>query len=78
MRILYHHRTAAEDGQAVHIRSMLRAFRATGHQVEEVALVRRGDGTVAAGDPGAPEARRAAPGSPTAASASARSESGDR
>ncbi|MDP6838341.1 MAG: glycosyltransferase [Planctomycetota bacterium] len=45
MRILYHHRTAAEDGQAVHIRSMLRAFRATGQEVEEVALVRRGDGT---------------------------------
>jgi glycosyltransferase involved in cell wall biosynthesis len=47
MKILYHHRTQAEDGQAVHIRSMLRAFRAIGQEVEEIALVRRGDGTQA-------------------------------
>ena len=26
MRILYHHRTQAEDGQTVHIRSLIRAF----------------------------------------------------
>ena len=41
MRILYHHRTQAEDGQAVHIRSLQRAFEAEGHQVREVALVQR-------------------------------------
>ncbi len=41
MRILYHHRTQAEDGQAVHIRALQRAFVAEGHQVFEVALVER-------------------------------------
>ena len=41
MRILYHHRTQAEDGQAVHIRSMIEAFVAEGHEVHEEALVRR-------------------------------------
>ncbi len=39
MKILYHHRTQAEDGQAVHIRSLIRAFREEGHQVREVGLV---------------------------------------
>lgn len=41
MRILYHHRTQAEDGQAVHIRALMRAFEECGHQVDEVSLVRR-------------------------------------
>jgi len=41
-RIIYHHRTAAEDGQAVHIRAMLRALEEVGATVEEVGLVRRG------------------------------------
>jgi glycosyltransferase involved in cell wall biosynthesis len=41
VRILYHHRTQAEDGQAVHIRSLQNAFRALGHEVEEVSLVSR-------------------------------------
>ena len=41
MKILYHHRTQAEDGQAVHIRALQRAFRAEGHEVVEFALVRR-------------------------------------
>lgn len=41
MRILYHHRTQAEDGQAVHIRALIGAFRRLGHEVEEVALVAR-------------------------------------
>jgi glycosyltransferase involved in cell wall biosynthesis len=44
MRILYHHRTAAEDGQAVHIRALQRALRELGHEVREVALVAQGDG----------------------------------
>src|SRR5262245_4374025 len=41
MRILYHHRTAADDGQAVHIRELQAAFRRLGHEVDEVALVKR-------------------------------------
>lgn len=41
MKILYHHRTQAEDGQAVHIRSLIGAFRALGHDVREEALVPR-------------------------------------
>ncbi len=36
MRILYHHRTRAEDGSAVHIRSLQAAFRTLGHEVLEV------------------------------------------
>ncbi len=39
MRILYHHRTGAGDGQGVHIRSLQRAFRDLGHEVFEVSLV---------------------------------------
>lgn len=43
MRILYHHRTLAEDGQAVHIRALQQAFREEGHEVLEVSLVRQGE-----------------------------------
>jgi glycosyltransferase involved in cell wall biosynthesis len=43
MRILYHHRTQAEDGQAVHIRALIGAFRALGHEVHEHALVARSE-----------------------------------
>jgi hypothetical protein len=42
MKLLYHHRTQAEDGQAVHIRSMMQALEGLGHGVREVALVSRG------------------------------------
>ncbi len=41
MKILYHHRTQADDGQAVHIRSLVRAFESLGHEVREVALVEK-------------------------------------
>jgi hypothetical protein len=41
VRILYHHRTQAEDGQAVHIRALQRAFAELGHEVVEVSLVAR-------------------------------------
>lgn len=44
MRILYHHRTQAEDGQAVHIRALQRAFVELGHEVIEVSLVARKEG----------------------------------
>jgi len=37
MRILYHHRTASKDGQAVHIEEMVAALRAAGHEVRVVA-----------------------------------------
>lgn len=37
MRILYHHRTASKDGQAVHIEEMIAALRALGHEVLIVA-----------------------------------------
>ena len=37
MKILYHHRTASKDGQAVHIDELIGAFRALGHEVRVVA-----------------------------------------
>lgn len=33
MKILYHHRTASKDGQAVHIEEMIKALRLEGHEV---------------------------------------------
>ncbi|MFZ5485071.1 MAG: glycosyltransferase family 4 protein [Pseudomonadota bacterium] len=33
MKILYHHRTASKDGQAVHIEEMIAALRGLGHEV---------------------------------------------
>lgn len=44
MRILYHHRTQAEDAQGVHIHEIIRSFRELGHEVLEVALVPAADG----------------------------------
>lgn len=40
MKILYHHRTQADDGQGVHIRALQHAFVELGHEVFEVSLVR--------------------------------------
>ena len=37
MKILYHHRTASKDGQAVHIEEMICAMRTLGHEVRVVA-----------------------------------------
>ena len=37
VRILYHHRTASKDGQAVHIEEMIAALRDLGHEVRVVA-----------------------------------------
>lgn len=42
MKILYHHRTRAEDAQGIHIAEIQRAFRELGHEVVEVALVPAG------------------------------------
>jgi hypothetical protein len=38
-RILYHHRIRADDGQAVHVRELIRALQRAGHDVLECALV---------------------------------------
>ncbi|MCL4806872.1 MAG: glycosyltransferase family 4 protein [Thermoanaerobaculia bacterium] len=38
MRILYHHRIRGIDGQAVHVRALVQALVAEGHEVREVAL----------------------------------------
>jgi len=43
MRILYHHRTQAEDAQGIHIAEIIKAFRHLGHTVEEVSLIKTGD-----------------------------------
>lgn len=43
MRILYHHRTASKDGQAVHIEEMIEALRSLGHEVRIVAPAVGGD-----------------------------------
>jgi len=48
VKLIYHHRTRAEDGQAVHIRALIDAFRAEGHTVREVALVARAEDAAAA------------------------------
>lgn len=39
MRILYHHRTQAEDAQGIHIQELSKAFRELGHTVEFASLV---------------------------------------
>jgi glycosyltransferase involved in cell wall biosynthesis len=39
LRILYHHRIRADDGQAVHVRELIAALRRRGHEVLECALV---------------------------------------
>jgi glycosyltransferase involved in cell wall biosynthesis len=52
LKILYHHRTQAEDGQAVHIRALIAAFRALGHEVREIALVERSREAATAGASG--------------------------
>lgn len=47
MKILYHHRTRAEDAQGVHIQEMVNAFRELGHEVEVAAIVSEGKGQAA-------------------------------
>lgn len=49
MRILYHHRTASKDGQAVHIEEMIEALREQGH---EVRIVSPGDANASGQDSG--------------------------
>lgn len=47
MRILYHHRTRAEDAQGVHIQEMVNAFRELGHEVEVAAVISKDKGETA-------------------------------
>lgn len=44
MKILYHHRTASKDGQAVHIEELIQALREQGHEVRVVAPQPAGEG----------------------------------
>jgi glycosyltransferase involved in cell wall biosynthesis len=60
LRILYHHRTRAMDGQAVHVRELIGAFASLGHEVREVALVPRG-ANGSGGPAGGPAVDEAAP-----------------
>ncbi len=39
MRILYHHRTMGEGAEGIHVRSIIEALRAAGHEVQVSALV---------------------------------------
>ena len=77
LRILYHHRIRADDGQAVHVRELIGALRRRGHQVLECALVPK-----AGAEPAGLEPRVSAAGTCAAAvdgkgaSAAARPDSG--
>ncbi|MFY9514104.1 MAG: glycosyltransferase family 4 protein [Rubrivivax sp.] len=48
MKILYHHRTASKDGQAVHIEELIHALREQGHEVRVVAPAAGGDADMGA------------------------------
>ena len=48
MKILYHHRTASKDGQAVHIEEMIHALRELGHEVRVVAPAAEGNADMGA------------------------------
>lgn len=43
VKILYHHRTASKDGQAVHIEELIAALRELGHEVRVVGPTASGD-----------------------------------
>jgi glycosyltransferase involved in cell wall biosynthesis len=58
-RILYHHRVRADDGQAVHVRELIGALRAQGHEVLECALVQKAAGGAPAGAERPPRRRAA-------------------
>lgn len=61
MRILYHHRTRAEDAQGVHIKSLQHAWVALGHQVREVSPVAgQRDSQTQSGSENKPDEKKAA------------------
>ena len=43
MKILYHHRTRAEDAQGIHVQEMVNAFRELGHEVEVAAMASKSE-----------------------------------
>lgn len=43
MKILYHHRTRAEDAQGIHVQEMINAFRKLGHEVEVAAMASKSE-----------------------------------
>lgn len=49
LRILYHHRIRADDGQAVHVRELIHALRSLGCEVRECALVPKSAAGASAG-----------------------------
>ncbi|HTJ96310.1 MAG TPA: glycosyltransferase family 4 protein [Rhodocyclaceae bacterium] len=49
MKILYHHRTASKDGQAVHIEEMIASMRSLGHDVRVVAPASGEEGQMGGG-----------------------------
>lgn len=49
MKILYHHRTRAEDAQGIHIAELIRAFRRLGHKVTVVGLIEPGAASTGTG-----------------------------
>jgi glycosyltransferase involved in cell wall biosynthesis len=59
VKILYHHRTQADDGQAVHIRSLQSAWRELGHELVEFSLVSRAAPVADAAGSAAPRKRSA-------------------
>ena len=50
LRVLYHHRIRADDGQAVHVRELIGALRRRGHEVKECALVPKSGAKKAEGE----------------------------
>ena len=61
MKILYHHRTASKDGQAVHIDEMIAALREQGHEVRVVAPRAHEGNAMSADDSWAQRVRRNLP-----------------
>ena len=61
MKILYHHRTASKDGQAVHIGEMIAALREQGHEVRVVAPQAPEGDAMSADDSWAQRVRRSLP-----------------
>ncbi|MEO0481450.1 MAG: glycosyltransferase family 4 protein [Planctomycetota bacterium] len=61
MRILYHHRIRSDDGQAVHVRELIRALRQEGHQVLECALVPKATDSEPGADQPSPQSKGEAP-----------------
>lgn len=62
LKILYHHRTASKDGQAVHIDSLIAALRRAGHRVQVVGPTAYGKADFGGQSRGVARLRRLLPG----------------